>query len=141
MKIESTEINKASELYYMGSFEETRNVSENPVIISKAAGNFTDDKTKTDDTDKSTEKNDTTPLVSEKNADIKSEKAVRVLDRILQFEVKDVENSDGNVEKKMIIKVLNESTGEVIRTIPAEEFKDEMNQVNELVGIMLDKKG
>lgn len=142
MKIETNEVNKAAELYSSDYFEKLRSLNDKPeFVVESKNNNFKEENRESNIPDDSKLKSDNTALDFANNADIKSEKTVKVLDRMLKFEVKDIENSEGEVEKKLIISVMDESTGEVIRTVPAEELKDEMNNVNKLVGIMLDKIG
>lgn len=86
------------------------------------------------------EKKDKSASDSEQNAD-NNNKAVNVLDRSLRFEIKDIKKEDGKVEKKLIISVLDQETGEVIRTIPPEELKEAAKNLTDFAGLALDKLG
>lgn len=86
------------------------------------------------------EKKDKSASDSEQNAD-NNNKAVNVLDRTLRFEIKDIKKEDGKVEKKLIISVLDQETGEVIRTIPPEELKEAAKNLTDFAGLALDKLG
>lgn len=43
--------------------------------------------------------------------------------------------------KKMIVEVIDDTTQEVVRTIPSKELLDLAAKIGEMVGLLLDKKG
>ena len=95
--------------------------------------------TKSTDKEKS-EKTDKSASDSDKNADNNS-KVTNVLDRSLRFEIKDVKNDDGKVEKKLVISVLDQETGKVIRTVPPEELQEAAKNLTDFAGKVFDKIG
>ncbi|MBN2145526.1 MAG: flagellar protein FlaG [Candidatus Aureabacteria bacterium] len=55
----------------------------------------------------------------------------------LRYNVEKVTDHKGHTEKKLIVTVIDEQTGKVIRRIPPEEITHKAN----FMGIMVDKKG
>ncbi|MBI5443904.1 MAG: flagellar protein FlaG, partial [Deltaproteobacteria bacterium] len=43
--------------------------------------------------------------------------------------------------KRMMVEVMDDATGEVLRTIPSKELLDLSARIGEMVGVLLDKKG
>lgn len=70
-----------------------------------------------------------------------SDKDIKVLDRLLKFDVIEKENLNGTTTKKIVVSVVDEETGEVLRKVPAEELKAEFDNLSKFVGILFDKLG
>lgn len=57
---------------------------------------------------------------------------VKIFNRALQFRVAD--------SGRVIIKVIDEGTGEIIRQIPPEEMLDLYDKVDKMLGLLVDRK-
>ncbi len=62
----------------------------------------------------------------------KMNKAVRVFNQTLQFEV--------TKSNRIVIRVIDQNSGEVIRQIPPEEFMDSFNKVADALGVLIDRR-
>lgn len=59
-------------------------------------------------------------------------KAVQVFSNSIRFEVLD--------EHRIVIRVIDTTSGEVVREIPPEKLLDTFNRLEDLVGLLLDKR-
>lgn len=59
-------------------------------------------------------------------------RAVEAFDRSLEFEV--------SHENRIVIKVIDKSSGEIIRQIPPEEFMNIFKRMDETLGLLIDRK-
>lgn len=96
--------------------------------------------TRSDNNKKNIEENNKKTSDLNSNSD-KHTKDIKVLDRLLKFDVVEKENGNGTTTKKIVVSVLDEETGAVLRKIPAEELKAEFDNLSKYVGIMFDKLG
>jgi uncharacterized FlaG/YvyC family protein len=65
--------------------------------------------------------------------------SVEMAEHHLKFEVVKQVNGEGNVERKVVVSVLDNKTGEVIRRVPPEELGESMR--SRYMGMMLDRLG
>jgi flagellar protein FlaG len=59
--------------------------------------------------------------------------AVAAFDRSLEFEV-------SKEHRRIVIKVIDKSSGEIIRQIPPEEFLDIFKRMDDALGLLIDRK-
>lgn len=62
----------------------------------------------------------------------KMNETVKIFNRALEFQVAD--------SGRVVIKVINEDTGEVVRQIPPEQMLDMFDKLDKMLGLLLDRK-
>jgi uncharacterized FlaG/YvyC family protein len=59
----------------------------------------------------------------------------------LKFDLEKTVDKNGRTGSKLVVSVIDEETGEVLRQIPPDEFSRQISNGAEIKGLMLDKKG
>ena len=68
------------------------------------------------------------------------EKAIEKLNRLMGIIDKRLEFSVHEKSKRVIVKVVDQTTGEVINEIPSKKILDMLSSFSDMVGLMVDKK-
>jgi flagellar protein FlaG len=79
-----------------------------------------------------TEQSHTPELAQLEQVVEKMNKAVQIFNQTLQFEV--------TRSHRIVIRVLDTNTGEVIRQIPPDEFLDNVRRVEDAMGVLIDRR-
>ena len=69
------------------------------------------------------------------------EQAAEGLNSLLKSSMSHIQFSVHQESKRMMVEVIDDSTGAVIKTIPSQEFLDLSAKISEMVGVLLDRQG
>jgi len=126
MRIDSNRVNPAS-----GSLDVTLPRTE-PVSTSVEAKEVKDSAPPANPRVPGSESTKAPDLADLEYAAEKMNKAVRVFNQTLQFEV--------TKANRIVIRVIDQDSGEIIRQIPPEEFMDSFHKVEDALGVLIDRR-
>ncbi len=131
MKIDS--INERADFAEMQTQLDNKDNSKTEMVSAENVEN-----SKISNDAKKTEKNDKSTSDNPDNSD-NSKRTVKVLDRLLRFDIEESVSEEGVKSSRVVVSILDEKTGEVIRQIPPEDLKTEVKNLSSFMGIMVDK--